>query len=131
MQRAIRSLLIAGGLMAACSRPLPPEEKARRAEVRAEIKSSVEARLKDKHEDAMAAATVACRAPPRPLASLSSPLPSSLPRRRQIPPYRHLRYPSAISRPVSPPSAAPSPARDPPSGGVYLSGGYRFTSESF
>jgi len=61
MQRAIRILMIAGGLMAACSRPLPREEKARRAEVRAEIKSSIEARLKDKRQDAMAAATVACR----------------------------------------------------------------------
>jgi len=61
IELAIR-VLIASGLMAACSSPpLPPEEEARRAEVRAEIKSSVEARLKDKREDAMAGATVACR----------------------------------------------------------------------
>src|SRR6516225_4608055 len=61
-KRANRSLLVvAGGLMAACSRPLPSEEKARRAEVRAEIKSDAEARVKDKREDALAAATVACR----------------------------------------------------------------------
>ena len=63
IKRAIGSLLIiAGGLTTACgSRPLPPEEEARRAEVSAEIKSSMEARLKDKREDALAAATVACR----------------------------------------------------------------------
>ena len=63
IKRAIRSLvIIAGGLTAACgNRPLPPEEEARRAEVSAEIKSSMEAHLKDKREDALAAATVACR----------------------------------------------------------------------
>jgi hypothetical protein len=62
MKCAIRSFLIlVGALMAACTRPLSPEDKARRAKVRAEIKSSVEARVKDKREDALAAATVACR----------------------------------------------------------------------
>jgi len=82
---AIRSLLIfAGGLMAACgSRPLPPEEEARRAEVRAEIMSSMEARLKDKRQDALAAATVACRDYVRkrleaPLTALFAPAPETL-----------------------------------------------------
>lgn len=62
MKFAIRSLvIIAGGMMAGCTKPLPPQEKTRVAEVRAEIKSSVEARLRDKRGDALAAATVACR----------------------------------------------------------------------
>ena len=104
MKRANRSLLVvAGGLMAACSRPLPSEEKARRAEVRAEINSEAEARLKDKREDALAAATVACRDYVRkrleaPLTALFAPAPETIKENRGNGIYRISGYVDSKNR---------------------------------
>jgi hypothetical protein len=83
MKNAIRSLLVASALTAGCSSSLPPEQKARRAEARAESKSIVEAGLKAKREDAMAAAAVACRDYVRkrlevPLTALFAPAPETI-----------------------------------------------------